>query len=207
MLQLSTIKPATLELLKKLMCFDDFANMRLVGGTALALQIGHRKSIDLDLFGDIDFDNINTAKVFADFNNTITLKRSKNINIFSIDDIKVDFVNYSYPWLQNQLLLDGIRIAGIEDIAAMKLAAITGRGSRKDFIDLYFLLQKYNLKEMLGFYKEKYFDGSEYLVLKSLTYFADAENDIDVEIIIDVSWNKIKAYILDSVNLYNQSIQ
>lgn len=189
------------------MCFDDFANMRLVGGTALALQIGHRKSIDLDLFGDIDFDNINTAKVFADFNNTITLKRSKNINIFSIDDIKVDFVNYSYPWLQNQLLLDGIRIAGIEDIAAMKLAAITGRGSRKDFIDLYFLLQKYNLKEMLGFYKEKYFDGSEYLVLKSLTYFADAENDIDVEIIIDVSWNKIKAYILDSVNLYNQSIQ
>ena len=206
MFHLSTIDPATLELLKKLMCFDDFANMRLVGGTALALQIGHRKSIDLDLFGDIDFDNVNTAKVFADFNNTITLKRSKNINIFSIDDIKVDFVNYSYPWLQHQLLLDGIRLAGIEDIAAMKLAAITGRGSRKDFIDLYFLLQKYNLKEMLGFYKEKYFDGSEYLVLKSLTYFADAEDDIDVEMIKDVSWNKIKTYILEAVDIYNQSI-
>ena len=206
MLQLSTINTTTLELLKKLMCFDDFANMRLVGGTALALQIGHRKSIDLDLFGDIDFDNVNTAKVFADFNNTITLKRSKNINIFSIDDIKVDFVNYSYPWLQHQLLLDGIRLAGIEDIAAMKLAAITGRGSRKDFIDLYFLLQKYNLKEMLGFYKEKYFDGSEYLVLKSLTYFADAEDDIDVEMIKDVSWNKIKTYILEAVDIYNQSI-
>lgn len=206
MLQLSTIDTAALELLKKLMCFDDFLNMRLVGGTALALQIGHRKSIDLDLFGDIDFDNVNTAKVFADFNNTIILKRSKNINIFSIDDIKVDFVNYSYPWLQKPLLLDGIRLAGIEDIAAMKLAAITGRGSRKDFIDLYFLLQKYNLKEMLRFYRNKYFDGSEYLVLKSLTYFADAENDIEVEMIKDISWVKIKTYILDIVNLYNQSI-
>lgn len=188
------------------MCFDDFLNMRLVGGTALALQIGHRKSIDLDLFGDIDFDNVNTAKVFADFNNTIILKRSKNINIFSIDDIKVDFVNYSYPWLQKPLLLDGIRLAGIEDIAAMKLAAITGRGSRKDFIDLYFLLQKYNLKEMLRFYRNKYFDGSEYLVLKSLTYFADAENDIEVETIKDISWFKIKTYILDIVDKYNQSI-
>ncbi len=206
MFHLSTIDSPTLELLKKLLCFDDFVNMRLVGGTALALQIGHRKSIDLDLFGDIDFDNVNTAKVFANFNNTITLKRSKNINIFSIDDVKVDFVNYSYPWLQNQLLLGGIRLAGIEDIAAMKLAAITGRGSRKDFIDLYFLLQKYNLKEMLGFYRNKYFDGSEYLVLKSLTYFTDAENDIEIEMIKDVSWIKIKAYILETVDKYNQSI-
>ena len=206
MFHLSTIDSPTLELLKKLMCFDDFVNMRLVGGTALALQIGHRKSIDLDLFGDIDFDNVNTAKVFGNFNNTITLKRSKNINIFSIDEVKVDFVNYSYPWLQKPLLLDGIRLAGIEDIAAMKLAAITGRGSRKDFIDLYFLLQKYNLKEMLGFYRNKYFDGSEYLVLKSLTYFADAENDIEVEMIKDVSWIKIKAYILETVDKYNQSI-
>lgn len=104
------------------------------------------------------------------------------------------------------MLHDGIRLAGIEDIAAMKLAAITGRGSRKDFIDLYFLLQKYNLKEMLGFYRNKYFDGSEYLVLKSLTYFTDAENDIEIEMIKDVSWIKIKAYILETVDKYNQSI-
>jgi len=206
MLQLSTIDSTTLELLKKLMCLDDFVNMRLVGGTALALQIGHRKSIDLDFFGDIDFKNINTAKIFSGFDKITTLKRSENINIFSINNIKVDFVNYSYPWLQEALLLDGIRLAVIEDIIAMKLAAITGRGSRKDFIDLYFLLEKYSLKEMFGFYKKKYFDGSEYLVLKSLTYFADAENDIEVEMIKDVSWIKIKAYILETVDKYNQSI-
>ena len=103
------------------------------------------------------------------------------------------------------MLLDGIRLAGIEDIAAMKLAAITGRGSRKDFIDLYFLLQKYNLKEMFGFYRNKYFDGSEYLVLKSLTYFADAEDDMDVDMIQNVKWIKIKTFILETVDKYNQS--
>ena len=185
---------------------DEFVNLRLVGGTALALQLGHRKSIDLDLFGEINFENIDKHKAFSHFRKVVQLKKSKNINIFSIDDIKVDFVNYSYPWLQNQLLLDGIRLAGIEDIAAMKLAAITGRGSRKDFIDLYFLFQKFNLNELLDFYKKKYFDGSEYLVLKSLTYFADAENDIEAEMIKDVSWDKIKAKILEAVYLYNQSI-
>lgn len=188
------------------MCGAEFVNLRLVGGTALALQLGHRKSIDLDLFGEINFENIDQHKAFSHFRKVEQLKKSKNINIFSINDVKVDFVNYSYPWLQNQLRLDGIRLAGIEDIAAMKLAAITGRGSRKDFIDLYFLFQKFNLNELLDFYKKKYFDGSEYLVLKSLTYFTDAENDIDVEMIEDISWGKIKAKILEAVNLYNQSI-
>ena len=188
------------------MCLDDFANMRLVGGTALALQIGHRKSIDLDFFGNIDFSNIYTAKTFADFNKVVILKRSKNINIFSINDVKVDFVNYNYPWLQDELINSGIRLAGFQDIAAMKLAAITGRGSRKDFIDIYFLLQQFDLKELIGFYNKKYFDGSEYMVLKSLTYFDDAEKDHDIEMIHKISWIKIKNYILKAVALYNQEI-
>lgn len=206
MLQLSTIDTATLELLKKLMCFDVFKNMRLVGGTALALQIGHRKSIDLDFFGNIDFQNVYTAKTFANFNKVVILKSSKNINIFSIDDVKVDFVNYDYPWLQGELVIDGIRLAGFEDIAAMKLAAITGRGSRKDFIDIYFLLQQFGLKELLGFYNKKYFDGSEYMVLKSLTYFDDAEKDYDINMVQKVSWRKIKKDIINAVERYNQDV-
>lgn len=206
MLQLSTIDTATLELLKKLMCFDVFKNMRLVGGTALALQIGHRKSIDLDFFGNIDFQNVYTAKTFANFNKVVILKSSKNINIFSIDDVKVDFVNYDYPWLQVELVTEGIRLAGFEDIAAMKLAAITGRGSRKDFIDIYFLLQQFGLKELLGFYNKKYFDGSEYMVLKSLTYFDDAEKDYDINMVQKVSWRKIKKDIINAVERYNQDI-
>jgi len=92
MLQLSTIDSSTLELLKKLMTFKEFSKMRLVGGTALALQIGHRRSIDLDFFGNIDFGNIYTANTFKNFKKVLTLKSSKNLNIFSIDDVKVDFV-------------------------------------------------------------------------------------------------------------------
>ena len=206
MLQLSTISTSTLELLKKLMCFEEFKNMRLVGGTALALQLGHRKSIDLDFFGNIDFENIYTAKTFAQFTKVVILKSSKNINIFTIDDIKVDFVNYDYPWLSSELTFDGIRLAGFEDIAAMKLAAITGRGSKKDFIDLYFLLKQYELKEMIDFYNKKYFDGSEYMLLKSLTYFEDAEKDNNIEVILKISWSKIKEHILNAVDLYNKDL-
>ena len=189
------------------MQIEEFSKMRLVGGTALALQIGHRKSVDLDLFGEIDFENLNTYEIFKNFRTVHSLKTSKNINIYNIDNVKVDFVNYSYPWLQNQVLSSEIRLAGLEDIAAMKLAAITGRGSRKDFIDIYFLLQKYSLSEMLNFYKKKYFDGSEYQVIKSLTYFTDAEDDAGVEIIKDISWSKIKTYIFDVVNEHNESFK
>ena len=113
MLQLSTIDTSTLELLKKLMTFKEFSAMRLVGGTALALQIGHRKSIDLDFFGNIDFENAYTADTFKDFKKLVRLKSSKNINIFSIEDVKVDFVSYTYPWLQKEILIEGIRLAGI----------------------------------------------------------------------------------------------
>jgi len=202
MLHLSTIDTTTLELLKSLMLHKDFSNLRLVGGTALALQIGHRKSIDLDLFGEIQFENLDNPETFKNYGEIITLSKSKNINIFSIDGIKVDFVNYSYPWLQNHLNNDGIRLAHIEDIAAMKLAVVTGRGSRKDFIDLFFLMQKYSLSEMLGFYKRKYFDGSEYLLLKSLTYFDDAENDIQVTDILKTPWGTIKSHIQKAVAGY-----
>ena len=199
MLYLSTIDSKTLGLLKTLMLIEEFSKMRLVGGTALALQIGHRKSIDLDLFGEVDFENLDKITTFKNFGKVTVLSTSKNINIYSIDKVKVDFVNYSYPWLKDQKLIDGIRLADIDDIAAMKLAAITGRGSRKDFIDIYFLLQEYSLRELLGFYKKKYFDASEYLVLKSLTYFDDAEDDLDVNMIEKISWCKIKEYILKSV--------
>jgi predicted nucleotidyltransferase component of viral defense system len=207
MLYLSTVDTPALELLKFLMSKKEFQHLRLVGGTALALQLGHRKSIDLDLFGEIEFEDIDLTKVLNKYSDKIILlKKSKNINILSIDHVKVDFVNYSYPWLEKFLEIDGIRFASFNDIAAMKLSAITGRGSRKDFIDLFFLLQKNSLKELLGFYRQKYFDGSEYLVLKSLTYFEDAETDPDIEMLVKVSWPEVKHYILRAVNEYNQSI-
>ena len=82
----------------------------------------------------------------------------------------------------------------------MKLAAITGRGSRKDFIDLHFLLQEFNLREMLSFYSEKYIEGSTFLVLKSLTYFDDAETDPQPFMLKKADWKQIKRSIINSVD-------
>jgi len=116
----------------------------------LALQTGHRKSVDLDLFGEIDFGQIDTNLLFKEFEAVTILKRTENIHIFSINGIKVDFVNYSYRWIDDILCVEGIRLARTKDIAAMKLAAITGRGSKKDFVDLYFLLNYFSFNEMLS---------------------------------------------------------
>ncbi len=199
MLHLSTINTSTLELLKALMKQPAFSGLRLAGGTALALQIGHRKSFDIDLFGIIDFDSLIIQELFAEFDVVKTIKRSKNINIFIINDVKVDFVNYSYPWLSESLVKDNIRMAAIEDIAAMKLAAVTGRGSKKDFVDIYFLFQYFSLEELINMYSTKYPDGSIFLVLKSLTYFADAENEGDLNMLINTSWQTVKQKLQQEV--------
>ncbi|MBK5246935.1 MAG: nucleotidyl transferase AbiEii/AbiGii toxin family protein [Peptostreptococcaceae bacterium] len=203
MLHLSTIDPPTLELLKKLMSFDEFSGLRLVGGTALALQIGHRKSIDLDFFGKVDFEAIQTGSLFARFDTVEVIQKTKNINVFEINGVKVDFVNYSYPWLQDTLVIDGIRLALEKDLAAMKIAAITGRGRKKDFVDMYFLLKEISFTDIISLYNEKYFDASTYLALKSLTYFDDAEQDMDLDMIEPIEWIEVKKTILKEVKDYS----
>ena len=101
---------------------------------------------------------------------------------------------------------DGLRLAGLKDIAAMKLAAVTGRGTKKDFIDIYFLLQQFSLKEMMEFYTKKYADGSTFLVLKSLTYFEDAEPEQEPVMFNNISWAPIKETILKKHSEYLKSL-
>jgi len=174
----------------------------LAGGTSLALQIGHRKSIDLDLFGTVEPDDISIPNTLKSIGNIQLIKKTPNILIYIVNGIKVDIVNYSYPWIDTACREDQLRLAGKKDIAAMKLAAITGRGSRKDFVDLYFLLQEFSLREMLSFYDQKYFDGSSFLVLKSLTYFDDAESDPQLIMLKEADWKKVKQTIIDSVDAF-----
>lgn len=99
------------------------------------MQIGHRISVDLDLFGTLTVDTISLNKILAALAKTESLQQTENIHIYNIGNIKVDIVNYPYPWLKPPLKMDGLNLGAIEDIAAMKLSAITGRGSKKDFID------------------------------------------------------------------------
>lgn len=202
MLYFETIDPPTLELLKALQTQPAFSKLRLVGGTSLALQIGHRKSIDIDLFGEITGDEYEVLNQVNAISTATIINKTKNINIFLINGIKVDIVNYSYPWLSPPILSNDIKLANTKDIAAMKLSAITGRGTKKDFIDLFFLLKEYSLKDMLSFYDNKYPDGSEFLVLKSLTYFNDAEEDESPIMLIQQNWETVKERIKAVVQQY-----
>ena len=202
MLHYQTIDLPTLELLKSLQQIPNFSNLRLAGGTALALQLGHRKSIDLDLFGAINIDELSLSKSLAGFGNPTLLNKSENIYIYLLNGIKVDIVNYHYPWLERELVLDKIVLAGKRDIAAMKLAAITGRGTKKDFIDIYFLLQHFSLEEMLDFYQHKYSEGSKFMVIKSLSYLDDADNEASPVMMIQTPWNDIKKEIMKILTKY-----
>ena len=122
--------------------------------------------------------------------------------------MKADFVGYDrYPWIEAAVLEDGLRLASPKDIAAMKVNAILGRGTRKDFVDMYFLIQRYGLDQVMQFYKIKYPDYSEYRAMLSLTYFEDAEQNPMPEMFIDVSWEKMKQDILKAVEAYNNDFK
>jgi hypothetical protein len=202
MLHYETVDEGTLGLLKQLQSLDILSEMRLVGGTSLALQIGHRKSIDIDLFGilNVEFDIlIDELKTLGE---VVLLKNSKNIHSLLINNIKVDIVNYNYKWLTNKMTIDNIYFATIEDIAAMKLNAIMGRGSKKDFIDLYFILKNYTLTTLMDFYSKKYHDGSIFLVLKSLAYFDDADEQEMPFMFHNTSWQTMKNNIKKALANY-----
>lgn len=200
MLHLSTIEPSTLELLKKLQQLPELRETRLVGGTALALQLGHRKSIDLDFFGTVSCSTQELVDAIKDVATLTILKESSHIHIYLIDGIKVDVVNYKYPWLDKVVLKQGIRMASFRDIAAMKITAVVGRGTKKDFIDIAFLLRRFSLDEILSFYSEKYNDGSIFMAMKSLVYFDDAENDPMPDMFVNQSWEQVKEYILSKIS-------
>lgn len=200
MLYLETVESSTLELLKKLQRLPVLEQTRLVGGTALALQLGHRKSIDLDFFGTVDCEAEYLRESIAGIASLTILKESPHIHIYIVDGIKVDIVNYKYPWLDDVVLEQGLRLASVSDIAAMKITAIIGRGTKKDFIDIAFLLHHFSLEEILHFYAAKYNDSSVFMAMKSLAYFDDAEADPMLDMFVNQSWQQVKAYILSKIS-------
>lgn len=200
MLYLEIVESSTLELLKKLQRLPVLEQTRLVGGTALALQLGHRKSIDLDFFGTVDCEAEYLRESIAGIASLTILKESPHIHIYIVDGIKVDIVNYKYPWLDDVVLEQGLRLASVSDIAAMKITAIIGRGTKKDFIDIAFLLHHFSLEEILHFYAAKYNDSSVFMAMKSLAYFDDAEADPMPDMFVNQSWQQVKAHILSKIS-------
>lgn len=200
MLFTETVLPEALDLLKKIQSLEALAETRLVGGTALALQYGHRKSVDLDFFGKITVSMEELPLQMAEVAEIQLISASKSMCFLNANGIKVDIVNYPYDWITEPKREDGVTLAGVQDIAAMKLAAITNRGTKKDFIDFHFLLQHYSFQDLIGFYRQKYSDAEMFPVIKSLTYFEDAETDPMPVMLSPVKWEDVKHRINAAVS-------
>ena len=210
MLQYRAVYPSTLELLKILMQCKSLQNFFLVGGTALSLQLGHRISVDLDLFYNKDFE---TADILQELRNNlefiVIMQKDQNSMIVNArkrysdnEFIKIDFIKYPYPLINKVLEIDGLRLLSVEDIIAMKLSAIANRGSKKDFFDIYELLKKYSISDMFKLFSKKYPEIAHFHILKSLTYFDDAETEFDPISINNTSWKQVKMIIENKVNDY-----
>ena len=175
MLYKNTIESKTFELLERLMGDVRFKEFHLVGGTALALQIGHRKSVDLDLFTleDFDFEDLNKY-LKANYGFVDSFFEKNTLKGF-IEGVKVDFLTHAYPLISPIVAENNVRLYAVRDIAAMKLNAIVGNGTRvKDFIDIAWISTIMPLSEILDAYEEKY-QSSYFPALKSLLYFDDID--------------------------------
>lgn len=203
MLHYETIHSATLELLTTLMAQEELKELRLVGGTSLALQYGHRQSIDLDFFGKPRVSQEDVLEMARRIGELKILNRTQSILQLVLNGVKVDVVDYScYDWMDSPVMEDGLVLASPKDIAALKVNAIEGRGTKKDFVDIYELLKHYSLSEILDFYSKKYPNYSIFRALLSLTYFEDAENQAMPVMMFPESWESIKNTIVGVVKGY-----
>jgi hypothetical protein len=174
------IAPETFKLVQQLQAIPELQKFYLVGGTALALQLGHRNSIDIDLFTKNEFEaGYIISLLEADYNITATLAR-KGTLLAVVNNIKTDFIRHNYQLLQPPITEEGINFLSKEDIAAMKFHAIIQSGKRlKDFIDIYFLLQHFSMKHMVGFFTAKYSYPNPMIAMKAVNFFDDIDENID----------------------------
>ncbi len=203
MLQKQTVEPRTLSILNKLMEMPELKQFCLVGGTALSLKYGHRKSIDLDLFCTESFKNETIVKSLENlFGDKFSYRGNfSKWGVFcSVDDVKVDIVYYPHAKIAEITEIEGIRLYDDKDLIAMKVQAVLGRGKKKDFWDIAELLTKYSVQNFIDFHKQKY--PSQMLgisVPQALTYYVDADDSEDPETIKKQSWNDIKKFISKKV--------
>jgi predicted nucleotidyltransferase component of viral defense system len=197
-LRLSILPEEQLRLFEALSNQSFIQDFYLAGGTCLALQIGHRRSVDFDFFIPSDFDTSAIVYKLAQMGSYQRANEEKNTINGSLDEVRISFFGYRYDIIDNFTVYNNIRLAGLKDIAAMKLEAIAGRGSKKDFIDLFFLLQQFTLEEIFSFHSRKYGVGlsNQYHHVKSLVYFADAESEAMPVMIRPLIWEEVKKQII-----------
>lgn len=184
------------------------AGFGLVGGTALSLLYGHRKSEDLDLFSTEKFENEEViSKLTQLFGGRVLLEQKPpQFGIFCfIDDVKVDLVRHPHPLIAPPKLVEGVRMFSTEDIVAMKVQAVLGRGKKKDFWDIAELLEHYSVEDFVRFHQQKY--NTQNLLIsvpQAITYFKDADESEDPVSLKNQSWEQVKRYITKKVDRYLQ---
>ena len=206
MLHAETVEPRAFSVLKQLMEMPEMQGFSLVGGTALSLLYGHRISVDLDLFSNKSFENdviihALEKKFETSFVNRLTNPR---FGIFSfIDEVKIDIIRHPHSLIRPELNIEDIRMFSTEDIIAMKVQAILGRGKKKDFWDIAELLQHFSIADFIRFHKEKYATQNLLITVPhAITYFADAEESEDPVSLKKQTWDGVKKFINAKVNDY-----
>ena len=203
--QFDVLPDEQLDLFEMLSNEDWIKEFYLVGGTSLALQIGHRQSIYFDFFIKKNFTNREIINKLVELGNFELFNEADNTINGLLNNVNISFLKYEYPAVRKLLRYKNIFIADMFDIALMKLGAISGRGIKKDFIDLFFLLDYYSLEEIFKEYKNKF--GLEisnnYHLLKSLVYFEDAERQPMPKMIKKVKWEEVKKSIIQKAKPLN----
>jgi hypothetical protein len=203
----TAVEAPTLELIKSLQSRTYLKGFYLVGGTALALHLGHRKSADIDLFSNFGFDASDLLEqIHQDFSYKLHFTSSNTLK-GSIDSVNVDLLAHRYDLIAEPEMVHGVTLLSIPDIIAMKLNAISTSGQRsKDFIDIYYLLNKYNLGRMLEFYQKKYDQQNVAFIIKSLVYFEEVDL-ADWPVLIEnpkLKWVDVKKRIEKAVIEYSR---
>jgi hypothetical protein len=209
MLREETVEPGTLGLLKGLISLPGLQQFRLVGGTALSLLLGHRKSIDIGLFTDHAFDKEILISALENAFGRITTvnERSKSIYQCTIRNVKVDFVSVKDPFLYPVQVIDTIPFADMKDLIALKLNAVKGHGVKKDFWDIARLLKDYSFNDLFEFYHDRYNYDDTFAVIRSVIYFDDAENTLEPMALDGMTWGKVKQTILKAFDDYYKDIR
>ncbi|MEA1963869.1 MAG: nucleotidyl transferase AbiEii/AbiGii toxin family protein [Candidatus Aerophobetes bacterium] len=197
---LKTIGQKRLSILKELKFLKNH-HFYLAGGTALALELGHRVSLDFDFYTEEELDPETLLQNFQKhFKNVQLIRRAENTLILSIDNVEVSLFSYPYPLISPLIKTPEVNLASMEDICAMKIVAIIQRGTKRDFIDIYFLLKEFGLERIFTLAQKKYRGlFNKYLALQALTYFVDADKEKKekrTNISTEISWDEIKKELI-----------
>lgn len=206
-LHLEALTPPARRVFKLLPGLPIWEDFYLAGGTALALQLGHRVSVDFDFFSEKDMLKVASrnrlARSFSKMGKIEILEEKNETLKFSFHDVLLSFFHYEVPLLKPPVRVEeSLRLASLVDIGLMKLGAVIGRGSKKDFLDLYVLSKSgFSLEKLLSFAPRKYPNARDFIpqALRALVYFEDADKEPMPKILVPLDWKEVKKFFQNQI--------